>query len=110
MAQKTFREEYESIGTFLVLEILALVSFGLGGVSLIFQYAGFIVALIATFFAFKNYSKDDLIPVLCLGAPLLLLSILQASDIPSQMAISSQNSVVFLVLSHFWQLVYQQEE
>lgn len=75
MAQKTFREEYESIGTFLVLEILALVSFGLGGVSLIFQYAGFIVALIATFFAFKNYSKDDLVPVLCLGAPLLLLSV-----------------------------------
>ena len=75
MAQKTFREEYESIGTFLVLEILALVSFGLGGVSLIFQYAGFIVALIATFFAFKNYSKEDLVPILCLGVPLLLLSI-----------------------------------
>lgn len=75
MAQKTFREEYESIGTFLVLEILALVSFGLGGVNLIFQYAGFIVALIATFFAFKNYTKDDLIPIVCLGAPLLLISI-----------------------------------
>ena len=59
MAKKTFNEEYESIGAFLVLELLALVGFGLGGVSIIYQYAGFIVALIATFFAFKNYSKED---------------------------------------------------
>ena len=75
MAEKSFQEEYESIGTFLVLELLALVAFGLGGVSLIFQYAGFIVALIATFFAFRNYSKDDLKPILFIGVPLLLLSI-----------------------------------
>ena len=75
MAKKTFSEEYESIGAFLVLELLALVGFGLGGVSLIFQYAGFIVALIATFFAFKNYTKEDLKPILSVGAPLLLMSI-----------------------------------
>ena len=75
MASKSFRTEYESIGTFLVLELLALVSFGLGGVSLIFQFAGFIVALVATFFAFKNYSKEDLKPILLVAVPLFLLAI-----------------------------------
>jgi len=75
MASKTFQEEYESIGTFLVLELLALVSFGLGGVSLIFQFAGFIIALVATFFAFKNYSKEDLKPIALIAVPLLLMSI-----------------------------------
>lgn len=75
MASKTFSEEYESIGTFLVLELLALVSFGLGGESLIFQYAGFIVCLVATFFAFKNFSKEDLKPIALIAVPLLLMSI-----------------------------------
>ena len=75
MAKKTFQEEYESIGAFLILELLALVGFGLGGVSIIFQYAGFVVALVATFFAFKNYSKEDLKPILFVAAPLLLMSI-----------------------------------
>ena len=75
MASKSFRAEYESIGTFLVLELLALVSFGLGGVSLIFQFAGFVVALVATFFAFKNYSKDDLKPILFVAVPLFLMAI-----------------------------------
>ncbi len=75
MANKSFQEEYESIGTFLILELLALVCFGLGGVNLIFQYAGFIVALISTFFAFRNYSKDDLKPILLIAAPLFLMSI-----------------------------------
>lgn len=75
MAEKSFRNEYESIGTFLILELLALVGFGLGGVSLIFQYAGFIVALVATFFAFKNYSKEDLKPILYVGIPLFLMSL-----------------------------------
>ncbi len=75
MASKSFREEYESIGGFLVLELLALVGFGLGGVNLIFQYAGFIIALIATFFAFKNFTKEDLKPILFVGVPLFLMSI-----------------------------------
>ena len=75
MATKTFREEYESIGTFLILELLALICFGLGGVSLIFEYAGFIVAVIATYFAFKSYSKEDLKPILLVAVPLFLMSI-----------------------------------
>lgn len=75
MAKKSFAEEYESIGTFLILELLALICFGLGGVSLIFQYAGFVIALIATYFAFRNYSKEDLKPILFVGVPLLVMSI-----------------------------------
>ena len=75
MAQKSFAQEYESVGSFLILELLALVSFGLGGINVIFQYAGFLVALIATFFAFRNYSKEDLKPILYIGVPLFLMSI-----------------------------------
>ena len=75
MAKKSFAQEYESIGSFLILELLALVSFGLGGVNVIFQYAGFVVSLIATMFAFRNYSKEDLKPILCVGLPLLIMSI-----------------------------------
>ena len=75
MANKTFSEEYKSIGIFLILELLALVSFGLGGVYLIFQIAGFIIALIATLFAFRNYTKADLKPILYIGTPLLLMAI-----------------------------------
>lgn len=75
MANKTFRQEYESIGAFLVLELLALVGFGLGGVNIIFQYAGFIIALIASYFAFKNFSKEDIKPILFVAVPLFLMSI-----------------------------------
>ena len=75
MANKTFRQEYESIGAFLVLELLALVGFGLGGVNVIFQYAGFVIALIATYFAFKNFSKEDIKPILFVAVPLFLMSI-----------------------------------
>lgn len=75
MAKKSFVQEYESIGSFLILELLALVSFGLGGVNVIFEYAGFVIALIATLFAFKNYSKEDLKPILYIGIPLFLMAI-----------------------------------
>lgn len=75
MAQKTFKDDYESIGVFLILELLALVGFGLGGVNLIFQYAGFVVAIIATLFAFKNYSKEDLVPILTIGIPLFVIAL-----------------------------------
>lgn len=75
MAKKSFTQEYESIGVFLILELLALVSFGLGGINSIFHIAGFVVALISLLFSFKNFCKEDLVPVLCLGAPLFLMSI-----------------------------------
>ena len=75
MAKKSFVQEYESVASFLVLELLALVAFGLGGVNVVFQYAGFIVALAATFFAFRNYSKEDLKPILYVAVPLVLMSI-----------------------------------
>ena len=75
MAKKSFVQEYESVASLLVLELLALVAFGLGGVNVVFQYAGFIVALAATFFAFRNYSKEDLKPILYVAVPLFLMSI-----------------------------------
>ena len=75
MEKKSFAQEYEIIGAFLVLELIALISFGFGGITSIFQYAGFIISLIATYFAFRNFSKDDVVPLLIVGVPLLLMSI-----------------------------------
>lgn len=75
MEKKSFAQEYEVIGAFLVLELIALTCFGFGGIDSIFHYAGFIVALIATFFAFRNFHKEDLMPIVLLGIPLLGMAI-----------------------------------
>ena len=40
MEKKSFAQEYEVIGAFLVLELIALASFGLGGIDSVFHYAG----------------------------------------------------------------------
>ena len=57
MAKKSFVQEYESIASFLVLELLALVAFGLGGVNVVFQYAGFIVALAGSILTMPGLPK-----------------------------------------------------
>lgn len=76
MQQKSFRSQYESLGTFLVLELIALASFNLGGVSMIFHYGGFIISLVAFYFAYKSFSKEDLKPILFVSIPLLIIVIL----------------------------------
>lgn len=102
MENNSFRSEYSSLGTFFVLELLALVCFGLGGVNQIFQYVGFIVALVATYFAFANYSKDDLKPVLLLGIPLVLLAIFVSFGKYFNESSILENLGIFLAIPSFF--------
>lgn len=75
MESKSTKSQYEILGIFLVLELIVFTSFSLGGVNIVIHYAAIIIALVALYFASQNFSKDDLKPVLLIGAPLLIMSI-----------------------------------
>ena len=102
MEKKTFAQEYESIGVFLILELLALACFGLGGSYEIFHYAGFIVSLAAVFFAFRNFSKDDLVPIAVVGVPLFLMAIFTSFGHYFEDASILQNLAAFFAIIGFF--------
>lgn len=74
----TKKDDMSSIATFLILECVALLSFCLGGISLIFQYAGFVISIFAFFAAMKNFDKKEIGSLLLIGIPVLLLGIFSA--------------------------------
>jgi len=66
---------YESITVFLILEVLALASFNLGGLSVVFHFAGFIVGAFAFLFSARNFNKKELLGLLVLIIPLFIFAI-----------------------------------
>lgn len=102
MASKSSKSQYEILGIFLILELVALISFGLGGVNMVLHYAGFIVALVAFYFAIRNFSKEDLIPVLLIGIPLVLLSIFVSFGKYFESVSFIENFAVFLAIPAFF--------
>ncbi len=75
MAKKFAIKDYESIGVFLIMELVALVSFCLGGTVIVFHYVGFVVSLLAFFFAYQSYDKKELKSLILIGAPIIVLAI-----------------------------------
>lgn len=66
---------YESITVFLIFEVLALASFNLGGISVIFHFAGFVVGALSFLFSARNFNKKELLGLLFLIIPLFLFAI-----------------------------------
>lgn len=74
-AQKSFKA-YEGIVAFLILEVLALTTFGLGGLNYVFHIAGFLVALFSFLTSSNQFKKGELIKLLVLIVPLFIFAIL----------------------------------
>lgn len=74
MAIKSKLREYESISIFLIMELVALTSFCLGGTSTVFHYVGFVVSLIAFLFAYNNYDKREYKSLLIILIPLFIFA------------------------------------
>ena len=75
MALKEKFKDYESISIFLIMELVALVSFCLGGSIIVFHYVGFVVAIVAFLFAYNSYDKKEYKSLILIGAPIIVLAI-----------------------------------
>ena len=77
MAKLSRFGNFGALLTFLSIELLAIVSFNLGGISSIFQIAAFIIAAFGIFVTFKKFkNKDELISLLYVAIPVLILAAL----------------------------------
>ena len=73
--KKTFKE-FEGIVAFLIFEVLALTSFGLGGINLVFHFAGLLVAVFSFLTSGNQFKKGELIHLLVFIIPLVIFSAL----------------------------------
>ena len=71
-------KEYQGITVFLILEILAITTFGLGAVNIVFHILGFLVALFSFLTSSATYKKGELIGLLPLVIPLFIFGLLVA--------------------------------
>ena len=62
--------------TFLVMELLALTAFGIGGNNVIFYLLGFALAIFGGILTIKRFDKNDLFSLLFLAVPILIIAIL----------------------------------
>ena len=76
MAAKNSFKSYEGIVAFLIFEVLALTTFGLGGINLVFHVAGFIVAVFSFLTSGNQFKKGELGKLLVLLVPLILFAAL----------------------------------
>lgn len=74
-AKKSFKA-YEGIVAFLIFEVLALTTFGLGGVNLVFHVAGFLIATFSFLTSYSGFKKGELIKLLVFIAPLFVFAVL----------------------------------
>lgn len=61
--------------TFLALELLVIVAFGLGGNNLIFYILGFILSIFGGVLTIKRFRKNEIFSLVILGVPLLLIAV-----------------------------------
>ena len=76
MTSKNSLKAYEGIVAFLIFEILAITTFGLGGVNLVFHFAGFLVAVFSFLTSSNQFKKGELIKLLVFIIPLFIFAIL----------------------------------
>lgn len=75
MMENSKTRDSQSLATFLILECIAMLSFCLGGISTIFHYVGFAIAVIAIFTSLKVFDKKECKSLLIIGIPLLIIAI-----------------------------------
>ena len=76
MTAKKSLKSYEGIVAFLIFEVLALTTFSLGGINLVFHLAGFLVAIFAFLASGNNFKKGELVKLLTLIVPLFIFAVL----------------------------------
>lgn len=74
-AKKSFKG-YEGIVAFLIFEVLALTTFGLGGINIVFHIAGFLVATFALLTSGNQFKKGELLHLLVFIVPLFIFAVL----------------------------------
>ena len=74
-ALKSFKA-YEGIVAFLIFEVLALTTFGLGGINAVFHVAGFIVAVLSFLTSGNQFKKGELVKLLVFIVPLFIFAVL----------------------------------
>lgn len=72
----SFVEKYDALLIFLILETLALLSFGLADANIIYRYLGFIIALALIPFAVLFVNKKETISLILFSIPLIVVSLL----------------------------------
>ena len=75
-SKKNSFKSYEGIAVFLIFEVLALTTFNLGGINLVFHLAGFLVAVFSFLTSGNQFKKGELLKLLVLIIPLLVFAIL----------------------------------
>lgn len=73
--KSSIKEDSSSIAIFLIFECVALLCFCLGGISTIFHYVGFAVAIFSFIFSYKNFDKKELSSLLLIGIPVLIIGV-----------------------------------
>ncbi len=76
MTVKNSLKAYEGIVAFLIFEVLALTTFGLGGVNIVFHVAGFLVAIFSFITSGSQFKKGELVRLLVLIIPLIIFAVL----------------------------------
>ena len=71
----TKKDDFSSITMFLIFECIALLCFCLGGISTIFHYIGFVIAIFSFIFSYKNFDKKEIGSLLLIGIPVLIIGI-----------------------------------
>lgn len=84
----SFVEKYDALLIFLILEALALLSFGLADANIIFRYLGFVIALALIPFGVLFVKKKEALSLLIFVTPLIIIALLTAF---SRFSISTLN-------------------
>lgn len=72
----SFTQKYDALLIFLILEALALLSFGLADANVIYRYLGFVIALALIPFAVLFVSKKEIVSLVIFAIPLIVVALL----------------------------------
>ncbi len=72
----SFVQKYDALLIFLILEALALLSFGLADANIIYRYLGFVITLALIPFAVLFVNKKELVSLIIFSIPLIVVSLL----------------------------------
>ena len=95
---------YENLLTFLIMELLALTSFALGGNNVIFYVIGFVLAIFGLLINLNKFEKKELVSLAAMGIPVILIAIFVAFGTPNQSKPVFENIFVFFAIISFFAL------
>ena len=95
---------YENLLTFLIMELLALTSFALGGNNVIFYVIGFVLAIFGLLININKFEKKELVSLAAMGIPVILIAIFVAFGTPNQSKPVFENIFVFFAIISFFAL------